>query len=83
MYQPEDIVVDERTDKLGRVMAFTGGRYHLRPLEGGTEWEAMTIDCRRATPMEEMHGKVYVANAATHGRAQLQSAEQLPSLSDE
>jgi hypothetical protein len=78
MYEKNDIVVDEYKEKIGRVVDFTGGRYLLRPLEGGVEWEAMTIDVRRATPMEEVHHKVLVANAHTHMRAWVQSGTTPP-----
>ncbi|MBF6050538.1 hypothetical protein AF335_16100 [Streptomyces eurocidicus] len=56
------LVVDLRRDRVGEVMASTGGRLSLRPPSGGREWEAFPCDVRSMTASDELRAKVTEAN---------------------
>ncbi|MFE0042409.1 hypothetical protein [Streptomyces albireticuli] len=56
------LVVDVRRDRVGEVMASTGGRLSLRPPSGGREWEAFPCDVRPMTASDELRAKVTEAN---------------------
>jgi 5-formyltetrahydrofolate cyclo-ligase len=46
------LVVDTSRQRLGRVMGFYGSRIHLRPPQGGLEWEVSPEYVRVARPEE-------------------------------
>ncbi|UQI47408.1 hypothetical protein M1P56_25220 [Streptomyces sp. HU2014] len=56
------LVVDVRRDRVGEVMASTGGRLSLRPPSGGREWEAFACDVRPMTASDELRVKVTEVN---------------------
>ncbi|MGW1074940.1 hypothetical protein [Streptomyces sp. NPDC002537] len=56
------LVVDVRQDRVGEVMASTGGRLSLRPPSGGREWEAFPCDVRPMTASDELRARVIEVN---------------------
>ncbi|MFJ8139207.1 hypothetical protein [Streptomyces sp. NPDC096013] len=69
-YEPEtgDLVYDEATCKVGRVMGREGPRFQLRPPGGGREWDA-DGPLRPATDAERLSAGVALANARSRGEA--------------
>ncbi|MFD7281765.1 hypothetical protein ACFV80_33235 [Streptomyces sp. NPDC059862] len=69
-YTPQvgDLVWDEATRKVGRVMGREGPRYQLRPPGGGREWDANGA-LRPATASERLSACVAQANARSRGEA--------------
>ncbi|MBQ0866559.1 hypothetical protein ACH4RA_23815 [Streptomyces smyrnaeus] len=57
------VVVDERSGRVGVVVAALGPHVQLRPLGGGREWDALPHLVREATARERLHAAVAVANA--------------------
>ncbi len=57
------LAVDTSRQRLGRVMGHYGSRVHLRPPQGGLEWEASPEYVRAARPEE-----VVAVTASARGR---------------
>ncbi|MEU3598914.1 hypothetical protein ABZ714_16280 [Streptomyces sp. NPDC006798] len=53
---------DATRDKVGRVMDRTYGRYWLRPIGGGIEWDVPAADLRPVTTAELLAEAVAEAN---------------------
>ncbi|MEU5158811.1 hypothetical protein AB0G74_04265 [Streptomyces sp. NPDC020875] len=53
---------DTARNKVGRVMDRTRGRYWLRPLGGGIEWDVPVTDLRPVTTAELLADAVAEAN---------------------
>ncbi|MFI8529046.1 hypothetical protein ACIGMX_02165 [Streptomyces aquilus] len=66
--QVDDLVYDEATRKVGRVMGREGSRYQLRPPGGGREWDAYG-PLRPATAAEKLSAGVALTNARSRGEA--------------
>lgn len=58
-YEPRlgDTVRDAK-GRVGRVMGDVGGRYQLRPLKGGSEWDAKADDLTPAIQSDALSGAV-------------------------
>ncbi|MYR97065.1 hypothetical protein GTW60_26350 [Streptomyces sp. SID4937] len=62
------LMVDtSRRDRVGDFRGVAGPYWSLRPVTGGTEWEAEPEDVRPADPAERLHAKTARANARSHG----------------
>lgn len=55
------LAYDLSAKKVGVLMGEWAGRYMLRPLEGGREWDAVSV--RRATAREELSARLAVKNS--------------------
>jgi hypothetical protein len=66
--QVDDLVWDEATRKVGRVMGRVGPYWQLRPVGGGLEWDAYG-PLRLATAAERLSAGVALANARSRGEA--------------
>lgn len=64
--QTGDLVYDEATRKVGRVMGHEGPYVQLRPPGGGREWDAHG-PLRPATASERLSAGVALANARSRG----------------
>ncbi|MFB6423078.1 hypothetical protein ACFCXC_00390 [Streptomyces microflavus] len=62
-----DLVHDSRTESVGEFRGTSGPYWSLRPVVGGTEWEADPEDVRPADPAERLRAKTARANARSHG----------------
>ncbi|CAM5255919.1 hypothetical protein SHIRM173S_12847 [Streptomyces hirsutus] len=60
-------IVDTRTERIGIVMGHEGPYIQLRPYGGGREWDAETVEVRRATPAERLRAATAYANARSRG----------------
>lgn len=49
-------------------MGDEGGRYQLRPPQGGREWDVMPEHIRRVDPAQLLSARVATANARSEGR---------------
>jgi len=58
-----DTVRDTGRDKVGQVMGFVGPYVQVRPLGGGTEWDARPELLRPVSAAEVLRANVSVANA--------------------
>ena len=69
-YEPEtgELVYDEATRKVGRVMGHEGPYWQLRPVRGGREWDARG-PLRPATAADRLSAGVALANARSRGEA--------------
>ncbi|MFE6092721.1 hypothetical protein ACFQ7M_12120 [Streptomyces massasporeus] len=69
-YTPQvgDLVWDEGSCKVGRVMDKVGPRWQLKPPGGGREWDAKG-PLRPATAAERLSAGVALANARSRGDA--------------
>ncbi|MFD5900884.1 hypothetical protein ACFWHG_05220 [Streptomyces microflavus] len=62
------LVVDTgRGDRVGEFRGVAGPYWSLRPVSGGTEWEAEPEHLRPADPMERLHAETARANARSRG----------------
>jgi hypothetical protein len=57
------LAYDGTCQKVGEVMAVDGGRYWLRPPNGGTEWNAFRSDIRPATASDRIRPALAEVNA--------------------
>ncbi|MFI6404498.1 hypothetical protein [Streptomyces sp. NPDC050548] len=64
--EPGELVYDEATRKVGRVMGNEGPYWQLRPVGGGLEWDARG-PLRPATAAEGLSAGVALANARSRG----------------
>lgn len=52
------VMVDEARDRIGEFQDELRGRFHLRPIGGGLEWDASPDHVRPATDEERMRARV-------------------------
>ncbi|MFI9343311.1 hypothetical protein ACIG0D_18880 [Streptomyces sp. NPDC052773] len=64
---PGDLVEDTVAKRIGKVMGFVGPYVQLRPVGGGTEWDAEPGTLRPVTVGEALSAGVSVANARSRG----------------
>nr|WP_079144748.1 hypothetical protein [Streptomyces agglomeratus] len=58
-----DLAKDENNGEIGAVKGFVGGRVQLRPLGGGTEWDAMPDRVVQPSAREELSARNAVRDA--------------------
>ncbi|MEU9998826.1 hypothetical protein ACGFYP_11700 [Streptomyces sp. NPDC048370] len=58
-----DLVRDTATGLVGFYVDSVAGRYLIRPVSGGREWEADPRDVQLATPMRELRARAAEINA--------------------
>ncbi|OKJ50853.1 hypothetical protein AMK28_28535 [Streptomyces sp. CB02115] len=61
------LMMDSHRDRVGEFRGIAGPYWSLRPVVGGTEWEAEPGHVRPADPMERMHAQTARANARSRG----------------
>ncbi|WP_370412465.1 hypothetical protein [Streptomyces fradiae] len=63
--EPEvgDLVRDTATGRVGFYVGAVAGRFLIRPVHGGPEWEAEPADVQPATPMRELRARAAEINA--------------------
>ncbi|QNP71504.1 hypothetical protein IAG44_20100 [Streptomyces roseirectus] len=61
------LVRDAASDKVGEFRGTWAGKWALRPIKGGVEWEADPRDVHAVTPEQRMHAEVGKANARSRG----------------
>ncbi|MGP3999601.1 hypothetical protein [Streptomyces sp. 8N706] len=61
------LALDAKSGRVGRVMDRQGPYVQLRPPQGGTEWEALAADVRRADANEQLRARVAEINANSRG----------------
>ncbi|NBE51364.1 hypothetical protein [Streptomyces boluensis] len=61
------LLLDTRRDQLGEFRGEWCGRWSLRPLRGGTEWEVDPVDAQLATPEQRLRAETALANARSRG----------------
>ncbi|MEU8630497.1 hypothetical protein [Streptomyces sp. NPDC048669] len=54
-------------DRVGEFRGLAGSYWSLRPVCGGTEWEAEPEHLRAADPAERMHAETARCNARSRG----------------
>ncbi|WP_335932681.1 hypothetical protein [Streptomyces sp. PTD5-9] len=57
-----ELAKDQKTGCIGLVMAEIGGRVQIRPVSGGTEWDAMPGDVVAPKAREELSARLAVKN---------------------
>ncbi|MFD7495022.1 hypothetical protein ACFV8T_21795 [Streptomyces sp. NPDC059832] len=66
---PGTLLVDtKRRDQVGEFRGTAGPYWSLRPVCGGTEWEAEPVDVRPPSPMERLRAEISRCNARSEGR---------------
>ncbi|MFC8507455.1 hypothetical protein ACFU3J_32690 [Streptomyces sp. NPDC057411] len=58
-----DLVRDTATGRVGFYVDSVSGRFLIRPVHGGLEWEAEPADVQLATPMRELRARAAEINA--------------------
>ncbi|MEU6945485.1 hypothetical protein [Streptomyces sp. NPDC046332] len=58
-----DLVRDTATGRVGFYVDSVAGRFLIRPVNGGREWEAQPGDVQLATPMRELRARAAEINA--------------------
>ncbi|MDO0913561.1 hypothetical protein QQM39_22755 [Streptomyces sp. DT2A-34] len=53
---------DSARDRIGVVMGEVGGRVQIRPIGGGTEWDAMPDNVVTPTAREELSARLAIGN---------------------
>lgn len=61
------LMVDSRRDRVGEFRGVAGPYWSMRPVTGGTEWDAEPEHVRPADPMERLHAQTARANARSRG----------------
>jgi hypothetical protein len=61
------VLVDTARNVVGEFQQEVRGRYYLRPIGGGREWEVSPEFTRKATDAERMHAAVRVRNDQSRG----------------
>lgn len=66
--EPGALMVDtSRDDRVGEFRGVVGPYWSLRPLGGGTEWDAEPEHVRPADPIERLSAETARANARSRG----------------
>ncbi|MEK9520034.1 hypothetical protein ACIOMM_13350 [Streptomyces sp. NPDC087908] len=58
-----DLVRDTATGRVGFYAGSTSGRWLIRAVHGGAEWEADPADIQPATPLRELRARAAEINA--------------------
>ncbi|MFJ3500089.1 hypothetical protein [Streptomyces sp. NPDC090135] len=58
-----DLVRDTATGRVGFYVDSVSGRFRIRAVHGGTEWEAEPVDIQLATPLHELRARTAEINA--------------------
>ncbi|WMX47273.1 hypothetical protein [Streptomyces roseicoloratus] len=58
-----DLVRDAATGQVGFYVASVAGRFRIRCVNGGGEWEADPADVQLATPLRELRARAAEINA--------------------
>ncbi|MEU2111484.1 hypothetical protein [Streptomyces sp. NPDC019507] len=53
---------DKKTDSVGEIMGFEGGRYFLRPIGGGKEWQVAPEDLAEPDAQARLRARVSERN---------------------
>jgi hypothetical protein len=61
------LMMDTARDRVGEFQWVGGGRFHLRPTDGGREWEVTPTCVREATDEERIRARVAAQNARSRG----------------
>ncbi|MFI1223212.1 MULTISPECIES: hypothetical protein [unclassified Streptomyces] len=61
------LVDTSRGDRVGAFRGVAGPYWSLRPIGGGTEWEAEPRSVRLALPIEQLRARTARANARSRG----------------
>jgi hypothetical protein len=62
------LVDTSRRDQVGEFRGTAGPYWSLRPVCGGTEWEAEPANVRAPSPMERLRAETARCNARSEGR---------------
>ncbi|MFE7107733.1 hypothetical protein ACFU98_34290 [Streptomyces sp. NPDC057575] len=62
------LVDTSRRDQVGEFRGVAGPYWSLRPVRGGTEWEAEPANVRAPSPMERLRAEIARCNARSEGR---------------
>ncbi|WSD70968.1 hypothetical protein OG978_28440 [Streptomyces sp. NBC_01591] len=66
---PGTLLVDtSRRDQVGEFRGTSGPYWSLRPVCGGTEWEAEPASVRAPSPIERLRAEIARCNARSEGR---------------
>ncbi|GAA0342369.1 hypothetical protein GCM10009540_73230 [Streptomyces turgidiscabies] len=65
--EPGTLMVDSSRDRVGEFRGVAGPYWFLRPVCGGTEWEAKPEHVRLATPAERLSARTARENARSRG----------------
>ncbi|MFI6729650.1 hypothetical protein NRF20_14600 [Streptomyces sp. R-74717] len=66
---PGTLLVDtNRRDQVGEFRGTSGPYWSLRPVCGGTEWEAEPANVRAPSPIERLRAEIARCNARSEGR---------------
>jgi hypothetical protein len=57
-----ELAKDSARDRIGVVMGEVGGRVQIRPIGGGTEWDAMPDNVVAPSPREELSARLAIKN---------------------
>ncbi|MER8233565.1 hypothetical protein ACIRQY_10610 [Streptomyces sp. NPDC101490] len=60
-----DLVRDTATGRVGFYVESVAGRFLIRAVHGGTQWEAEPSDVQPATPLRELRARAAEINART------------------
>ncbi|MCX4882195.1 hypothetical protein [Streptomyces sp. NBC_00847] len=58
-----ELAKDSARDRIGVVMGAVGGRVQIRPIGGGTEWDAHPDNVVAPSPREELSTRLAIKNA--------------------
>ncbi|MFF4171837.1 hypothetical protein [Streptomyces sp. NPDC001744] len=58
-----DLVRDTATGRVGFYVDSVSGRFRIRAVHGGAEWEADPVDIQLATPLHELRARTAELNA--------------------
>ena len=57
-----ELAKDTVRDRIGVVMGAVGGRVQIRPIGGGTEWDALPADVVAPTAREQLSAHLTIRN---------------------
>ncbi|MFD3838444.1 hypothetical protein ACFWWC_19630 [Streptomyces sp. NPDC058642] len=57
-----ELAKDSARDRIGIVMGEAGGRVQIRPISGGTEWDAMPDNVVAPSAREELSARLAMKN---------------------
>ncbi|MCC5036316.1 hypothetical protein DMH02_024795 [Streptomyces sp. WAC 00631] len=61
------LMMDTSCDRVGEFRGVAGPYWSLRPIGGGTEWQAEPEQVRPVDPIERLHAETARANARSRG----------------
>ncbi|MFG2936580.1 hypothetical protein [Streptomyces sp. NPDC048282] len=62
-----ELAKDSARDRIGVVMGAVGGRVQIRPIGGGTEWDAIPDNVVPPSPREELSARLSIKNRNSRG----------------